>query len=189
MDYCSIHIWFSTMLMTYIERNIRVRGDIQTFEYVWKRTRLKGEKCVVLFFSPFFCIFFLKLRCFSVSLCRFLFLSPHTQWFSSLSLSLSLSLLFISDVIITICTRIIKTYAQILQFKPFPLQCLQQRRRLTCRLDVCLLQQLRIFMRAHLQMLQLNFYALWHPIDLNHGKRECWYKELNHKLTDQILHT
>ena len=38
-----------------IERNIRVRGG--RFEYVWKRTRLKWEKCVVLFF-PLFGIFF-----------------------------------------------------------------------------------------------------------------------------------
>ena len=38
---------------TCIERNKRVRGGIQTFEYVCKRTRLKREKCVLLFFSSF----------------------------------------------------------------------------------------------------------------------------------------
>ena len=38
-----------------IERNIRVRGGIQTFENVWKRTRLKREKYVLLFFFFFIC--------------------------------------------------------------------------------------------------------------------------------------
>ena len=42
----------------YIECNIRVRGSIQTFEYVWKRTRWKGEKYVFLFFFYFFFTFF-----------------------------------------------------------------------------------------------------------------------------------
>ena len=34
----------------HIERNIRVRGGIQTFENVWKRARLKKEKYVLRFF-------------------------------------------------------------------------------------------------------------------------------------------
>ena len=42
------------ILSTIIECNKRVHASIQTSENVWKRTRLKREKCVFLF-----CIFFL----------------------------------------------------------------------------------------------------------------------------------
>ena len=41
-----------------IERNIHVRASIQTYGNVWKRTRLKREKYVVLLFCLFFFIIF-----------------------------------------------------------------------------------------------------------------------------------
>ena len=36
---------------TGMEHNKRVHASIQTFEYVWKRTRLKTEKCVLFFYA------------------------------------------------------------------------------------------------------------------------------------------